>query len=155
MAKKVLTGPLKAYEVFFCGERYGTFVGRSAGQAKARLAADLYECYDNNQIWPYLKARLAGLKDAASAIEAHEDRGKYWKDTKAFARLQAEADAFNAKYPIGSEVRLVNCHEAYFWRGKTTKTRTPAWVPSLSGVLVSIEGEAGGFGLEYIQPVTA
>jgi hypothetical protein len=88
-------------------------------------------------------------------VEAAEDARRYWRDTHKFARLQAQADAFNAAYPVGTSVLVVNCDEATtVFTSQPTRTRSPAWVPNLEDVLVSVEGQAGGFGLAYIQPLS-
>ncbi len=150
--------PLKAYEVyskygqgFLYHDEYsfGVVAGHTAGQARYQVA--LNRELDNP--WKDLRSRRVHGPEAERAIEAFQDQGKYWKNTGAFARLQAQADAWNAAYPVGHPVLVRDCGEASTWPNGQTVTRTPAWVPSLSGVLVSLEGHCGGFGLEYLTPL--
>ncbi|WP_345114471.1 hypothetical protein [Hymenobacter algoricola] len=112
--------------------------------------------YADRDIWPHLRSRrLRDPEQEQLAIEAHEDQGKYWRDTRRYARLLAEAEAFNARYPVGTPVRVVGCCEADTWPDGLTTIRTPAWVPSETAVFVSVEGYAGGFYLRHIQPLAA
>jgi hypothetical protein len=147
--------PLKAYEVFFYGKEYGRYVGHTAAEARAKLARDLYECYDWRDIWPNLSSkRIEDSAHAARVLERHADQGKHWRDKSENVRLQAEADAFNEKYPVGTPVKVLSC-EASTWPDGTTTTRTPAWLSGPGSLLVSLEGYSGGFGMEYIQPLNA
>jgi len=152
--KKPSTAPLKAYEVRFFGEFAGIYVGRNHGQAKAAFTLDT-DGYQAKDLWRNLSAkRLRDEEWELAAIEKHEDRGKYWRDTRQYARQVAAAEAFNARYPVGTPVQVIDCCEADTWPGGLTTTRTPAWAPSETCVLVSVEGYAGGFYLKNIKPLT-
>ncbi len=146
--------PLKAYQIFFFGQFAAVYVGRTSGQAKAAFARSSWaEGYYNKDVWANLKSkRLRDAEWELEAIEKFEDRGKYWRHTRAFARLEAAAAAFNAKYPVGTSVQVVDCCEARQWPDGITTTRTPAWAVQGS-VLVSVEGQAGGMYLPKIKPL--
>jgi hypothetical protein len=149
--------PLKAYEVYqhdtdWLGFRseysFGIHVGRTPGQARADVAADR----EIDNPWRGLRSRRVHGPVAERAIEDFEDARKYWRDTRAFARLQAAADEFNASWPVGTPVEML-CSNAPALPTGITFTRTPAWVPSLNGVLVSVDGFAGGFALKWVRPL--
>lgn len=154
MKKDYSQRPLKAYQIFFFGQFAAVYVGRSGGQAKAAFARSSWaDGYYAKDIWPNIGCkRLRDAEWELEAIEKFEDRGKYWRNTRAFARLQAAADAFNAKYPIGSPVQVVDCCEAQHWPDGNTVTRSTAWAVHGS-VLVSVEGQAGGMYLQKIKPL--
>lgn len=153
--------PLKAYEVYEKGDdwrclskeySYGILVGHTAGQARAQVATDRMSGGYTNP-WPYLRTRRVLGLAAERAIEAHEDRGKYWRYTKAYARIQAEAEAFNRKWPVGTPVQILNCCESDLWPDGVTITRTPAWAPSETYAFVSVEGMPGGMNLACVFPL--
>ena len=153
--------PLKAYEVYENEDdwrglskeySYGVFAGHTAGQARAQAATDRMSGGSTNP-WPYLRSRRVMGLAAERAIEKHEDRGKYWRHTKAFARLQAEVEAFNKMWPVGTPVQVVNCCEASLWADGITVTRTPAWAPSETYAFVSVDGMPGGMDLARIIPL--
>ena len=153
MKKRNTTAPLKAYRVGFYGESAGTYVGRTAGQAKAAAIRDYEGGGHERGLWRTVRAlRVRNPEKEALEIEAFEDKGKYWRNTRAYARLQAEADAFNALWPVGTPVQVVECGEASQWPDGITVTRTPAWAVQGS-VLVSVEGQAGGMYLKYVMPL--
>ncbi len=146
--------PLKAYQIFFFGQFAAVYVGHTAGEAKAAFARSSWtEGHYAKDIWPNLGSkRLRDTEWELAAIEKYEDRGKYWRNTRAFARLQAVADAFNARYPVGAAVQVIDCCEAHQWPGGVTATRTPAWAVQ-GAVLVSVEGQAGGMYIKNIKPL--
>jgi len=149
--------PLKAYEVYskpdyvfsFKEYSFGIHAGHTAGQAKARVAIDR----EVDNPWRGLATRRVHGPEAELAIAKLNDRGKYWRDKAENVRLQAECDAFNAKYPVGTPVQVVGCCEASNWPDGMTKLRTPAWVSGPGCALVSVEGYSGGFYMEYIKPL--
>ena len=153
--------PLKAYEVYERADdwrgltkehSYGVLVGHTAGQARARAALDRISDGATNP-WADLRSRRVLGLAAERAIEKHEDRGKYWRHTKAYARLKAEAAAFNAMWPVGTPVQIVNCCEVDLWPDGITVTRTPAWAPSETYAFVSVEGIPGGMDLARVVPL--
>lgn len=154
MKEKYQHLPMKAYQIFFFGRFAAVYVGHTAGEAKAAFARSAWtEGYFNKDIWPNIGSkRLRDAEWEMEAIEKFEDRGKYWRNTRAFARLEAMATAFNARYPVGTTVQVVDCCEADQWPGGITTTRTPAWAVQGS-VLVSVEGQAGGMYLPKIKPL--
>lgn len=156
MSRKYDHLPLKAYEVY---ERvdygykvqefsYGIRAGRTPGQARARVATDFMEA-DNP--WRGLRSRRVFGDLAERAIEREEDKGKYWRDTKAYARLQAACDAFNAAWPVGSPVECPPYANRF--PAGLTFTRTPAWVPNETHILISVEGIDGGIALYSVVPL--
>lgn len=154
--------PLKAYEVYENEDDwrglskeyvYGVFVGHTAGQARAQVATDRMSGGCTNP-WPYLRSRRVHGEAADLAIERHEDRRKHWKDTRQFARLQAQADAFNAANPVGTPVRI-GCYVGTLAPIVDTVTRTPAWVTAGLQLLVSVEGYNGGYSLNQIEVLAA
>ena len=89
---------------------------------------------------------------------------------------QQEADAFNARYPIGTPVvaypgirpehPVAVAHRKRVEDGRTfgttdpckrldTVTRTPAWILGHGDPVVSVEGYAGGICLTHIDVQTA
>jgi len=153
--------PLKAYEVYEADTdwrgrskeySYGVLAGHTPGQARARAALDRISGGCANP-WRNLRSRRVLGLAAERAIEKHEDAGKYWRHTKAFARLQAEAEAFNEMWPVGTPVQIVNCCECDLWPDGITVTRTPAWALSETYAFVSVEGMPGGMDLARVVPL--
>lgn len=140
----------KAYRVVWFDKDCGVWAGYTQGQAQAAFVREA-DGFPASSYWPYLSSSRAHGPEADLAIERYLDRGKYWRDTLAFARLLAKAKAFNAQYPVGTPVRIVGCGEADQWPEGMTVTRTPAWAIQGS-VLVSVEGQAGGMYLRYVHP---
>lgn len=66
----------------------------------------------------------------------------------AFQRVLDEAEEFNSRYPVGTNV--------VFWpgmrdgAGRHSRTRTPAWALSEDAV-VSVEGYPGGIALTHVE----
>ena len=158
MKRNYNSRPLKAYEVYlpnatgrFYNEPWpcGIHVGRTAGQARAEVVREMSDSAGN--LWAELRSRRVLGEVAQHAIEDYEDRGKYWKDTRKYARLQTLADAFNDAYPVSTPVRLL-CYVDSF-QPTDTVTRTLAWCPNETQVLVSVEGHAGGFCLTQVRPL--
>lgn len=147
--------PLKCYEVLmkegnfdFTAYSFGIFVGRTHSEATYQVARDR----ETDNPFCGLTARRYHGPDTQQLIEDYEDRNKYWRDTRAYARLQDQAAKFNALYPVGTPVRVVECWEARQWPDGLTKTRTPAWANEKC-LYVSVEGQAGGMYLKYVQPI--
>jgi hypothetical protein len=154
--RKKPSGPLKAYRIFWCGELIAEpFVGRNSSQAKAAFARSTWTDGANTarQVWGFLRAiRCRDNEEERQAVEDFEDRGKHWRDTRRAKRLQAQCDAFNAAYPVGTPVQVVGCWEVKYWPNGITTIRTPAWLPHQSNILVSVEGLTGGLSLKFINP---
>lgn len=61
------------------------------------------------------------------------------------------AEAFNAKYPVGTPVR--------YWpgvregAGTESKTRSEAWLMGGHSVVVKVEGYAGGIALTHVEVI--
>lgn len=145
----VIAASLQAWELRIHGQFADFFVAPTAGKAKAELQRD----YGSPLRFTAISAKLYRCPHATELIEAFEDVGKYWRDTRAFARTQAKADTFNANWPVGTPVQVVNCCEAEHWPEGITVTRTPAWAASEKTALVSLEGYAGGFYLKNVVPL--
>jgi len=65
-------------------------------------------------------------------------------------KLQAEADKWNAKHPVGTPViryALINPLR----EGTETETRSEAWVMGGHSVMVMVNGVAGGVCLESVK----
>jgi hypothetical protein len=146
------TPTLKAWAIMLGGEYAGNEVATTAGKAKAAAYREA-RSYDSGLEFTDLSVRLVRGEKGQMLIERHEDRGKYWRDTRSYARMQARVDEFNAKYPVGHPVRVVECGEADQWPDGLTTIRTPAWVASENTILVSVEGQAGGMYFKYVQPI--
>lgn len=150
---KTTLRPLKAYEIFLFGWYAGIVVATTNAKARAQFALSDGRDGARNR-WAGLRScLLRNEEEAILAIEKHEDEGKYWRDTRAFARRQAECDTFNASWPVGTPVRVVNCCEADHWPEGVTFTRTPAWAVNENTAMVSLEGYAGGFYLKNVRPL--
>lgn len=60
------------------------------------------------------------------------------------------AAAWNSRHPVGTPVT--------YWPGvkqgpgRTSRTRTPAWVVGGHSAVVSVEGYAGGIALTHVHP---
>lgn len=66
--------------------------------------------------------------------------------------MSDKAEAFNAKYPIGTPVRY--WPGAKIGAGTASVTRRAAWMLGGHSAVVSVEGYAGGIALTHIE-VTA
>lgn len=132
---------------------YGQSTQVAATPSKARsLAYHLARELGHRPAYAEVRARRDPTKD--DLAEAEEDRGLYWRDTRRYKRLEAQAEAFNAAYLVGTAILVIGCDEAQtVFQNQPTRLRTPAWVASLNGVLASVEGQAGGFDLKYLQPI--
>jgi hypothetical protein len=149
--RKASTAPLKAYQVSIYGEACGVWVGRTRSQAQARCVYNMLEHgYRIGKLFAGLRSRRVHGLPAERAIERFEDAGKYWRHTRAFARMQAEASAVNTLWPIGTAVQVVNCCESSMWEEGVTFTRTPAWAASENYAFVSVEGLSGGLDLSKV-----
>ncbi|MBM9401600.1 hypothetical protein JUN65_08370 [Gluconacetobacter azotocaptans] len=66
-----------------------------------------------------------------------------------FLSKRLTAEAFNAKYPVGTPVRYFQTSGEPSYRD--SKTRTTAWTLGHGAAVVSIEGQAGGVAITHIQ----
>ena len=147
------SSPLKAYQIFLSGWFAGIEVATTNAKARAQFALSDARDGARNR-WAGLRScLLRNQEEAQLAIEKHEDAGKYWRDTRAFARRQAEVDTFNTSWPVGTPVQVVNCCEADHWPEGITFTRTPAWAANENCAFVSLDGYAGGFYLKNVVPL--
>lgn len=71
------------------------------------------------------------------------------REQAAIAKGQAQADEWNAKYPIGTVVD-VRRNEGPVTR---TKTRSVAWILGHGAPVVLVDGISGGYGLDWITVV--
>lgn len=56
-------------------------------------------------------------------------------------------------WPIGTEVRMVNCSEAEIHVDKVWKTRSEPWILSGHTPVVMLEGKSGCFGTDFLEVV--
>lgn len=61
------------------------------------------------------------------------------------------AEAFNAKYPVGTPVRYFSLFDAPDFR--ESRTRSPAWTVSGGNTVVSIDGTTGGVALDHLKVI--
>ena len=60
------------------------------------------------------------------------------------------ADAWNARYPVGTSCTVQSVTDG----PKTeTKTRSRAWATSSGSPSVQVEDRAGSYGLEWVKPI--
>lgn len=67
-------------------------------------------------------------------------------------KLQAEADKWNAKHPVGTPViryKLIDPLED----GSSTVTTSEAWVMGGHSVMVMVGGVSGGVCIESVKPI--
>lgn len=54
-------------------------------------------------------------------------------------------------WPVGTEVRMVNCYEASKYEGRIWKTRSEPWVLSGHTPVVMLEDYRGCFACEFLE----
>jgi hypothetical protein len=140
------------------GSDYRMFI--EAAEIVTRSRGMNRETFRRRMLVGHLKAaRLLDLLDRCQ-VAALSGRGKWAPLVSAhdlllhLARLRVNpADAWNAAHPVGTAVRYWSGYRE--GEGRTSRTRTPAWMLGSDLAVVSVDGHSGGIALTHVEPIPA